>query len=50
MMLAHAKPYSTIYHNMITTIAMATYTFLTFAFAIINLVKYKNIKALFMWF
>lgn len=30
---------------MITTIAMATYTFLTFAFAIVNLIKYKKYKS-----
>ena len=30
----------TFYHNMITTIAIAAYTFLTFTFAIINVVKY----------
>jgi len=29
-------------HHMITTIAMATYTFVTFAFAIINFVRYKK--------
>ena len=32
----------TFYHNMITTIAMAVYTFVTFAFAIVNLIKYKK--------
>ncbi len=30
---------------MITTIAMATYTFFTFTFAIINLVRYKKYKS-----
>lgn len=35
----------TFYHHMITTIAMAAYTFFTFAFAIINLVKYKKYKS-----
>ena len=29
-------------HHMITTIAMAAYTFVTFTFAIVNLVKYKK--------
>ena len=29
-------------HNMIETIALAAYTFLTFTFAIINLIKYKK--------
>ena len=29
-------------HHMITTIAMAAYTFLTFAFAIVNLARYKK--------
>ena len=29
-------------HHMITTIAMATYTFVTFTFAIINSIKYKK--------
>lgn len=32
----------TFYHHMITTIAMAAYTFFTFIFAIVNLVKYKK--------
>lgn len=32
-------------HHMITTIAMAAYTFVTFTFAIINLVKYKKYKS-----
>lgn len=32
----------TFYHHMITTIAMAAYTFFTFIFAIINLIKYKK--------
>ena len=35
----------TFYHHMITTIAMAAYTFLTFAFAIVNLVKYRKYKS-----
>ena len=35
----------TFYHHMITTIALATYTFLTFTFAIINLVKYRKYKS-----
>ena len=35
----------TFYHHMITTIAMAAYTFFTFTFAIINLVKYKKYKS-----
>ena len=35
----------TFYHNMIITIAMATYTFFTFTFAIINLVKYRKYKS-----
>ena len=35
----------TFYHHMITTIALAAYTFLTFTFAIINLVKYKKYKS-----
>ena len=35
----------TFYHNMITTIAMAAYTFLTFTFAIINIVKYRKYKS-----
>ena len=30
---------------MITTIAMATYTFFTFTFAIINIVKYRKYKS-----
>ena len=32
----------TFYHHEITTITMAAYTFVTFTFAIINLVKYKK--------
>ena len=32
-------------HHMITTIALAAYTFFTFTFAIINLVKYKKYKS-----
>ncbi len=32
-------------HHMITTIAMAAYTFVTFTFAIINLVRYKKYKS-----
>lgn len=32
----------TFYHHQITTIALATYTFVTFTFAIINIVKYKK--------
>lgn len=32
----------TFYHDMITTICMATYTFFTFIFAIVNLVKYRK--------
>ena len=35
----------TFYHNIITTIAMAAYTFFTFTFAIINLVKYRKYKS-----
>lgn len=35
----------TFYHHMITTIAMATYTFFTFTFAIINLVKFRKYKS-----
>ena len=35
----------TFYHHMITTIAMAAYTFFTFTFAIINLVKYRKHKS-----
>lgn len=35
----------TFYHHMITTIALATYTFFTFTFAIINLVKYRKYKS-----
>ena len=34
--------YKTFEHHMITTIAMAAYTFFTFSFAIVNLVKYKK--------
>ncbi|MBR4406732.1 MAG: hypothetical protein IKT27_00255 [Clostridia bacterium] len=32
-------------HHMITTIALATYTFLTFTFAIVNIVRYKKYKS-----
>jgi hypothetical protein len=32
-------------YDMITTIALATYTFVTFTFAIINLVKFKKYKS-----
>lgn len=32
----------TFYHDMITTICMATYTFFTFIFAIVNLVRYRK--------
>ena len=32
----------TFYHDMITTIAMAAYTFLTFTFAIINVIRYRK--------
>ena len=35
----------TFYHHMITTIAMAAYTFFTFTFAIISLVRYKKYKS-----
>ena len=35
----------TFHHHMITTIAMALYTFITFTFGIINLVKYKKYKS-----
>ena len=35
----------TFYHHMITTIAIAAFTFFTFTFAIINLVKYKKYKS-----
>lgn len=35
----------TFYHYEITTITIATYTFLTFTFAIINLVKYRKYKS-----
>lgn len=35
----------TFIHNMITTIALAAYTFFTFTFAIINIVKYKKYKS-----
>lgn len=35
----------TFYHHMITTIALATYTFLTLTFAIINLFRYKKYKS-----
>jgi len=33
-------------HHMITTIAMAAYTFFTFTFAIVNLIKYKKYNSL----
>jgi len=32
-------------HHMITTIAIASYTFLTFTFSIINLIKYRKYKS-----
>ena len=32
----------TFYHNMITTIALATYTFFTFTFSIVNFVRYRK--------
>lgn len=32
-------------HHMITTIAMATYTFFTFIFAIVNLIRYRKYKS-----
>ncbi len=32
-------------HHMITTIAIAAYTFLTFAFAIVNLIRYKKYES-----
>ena len=32
-------------HHMITTIALAAYTFLTFSFAIVNLVRYKKYES-----
>ena len=35
----------TFYHHMIVTITMAAYTFFTFTFAIINLVKYRKYKS-----
>lgn len=35
----------TFYHHMITTIALAAYTFVTFTFAIINLIKYRKYKS-----
>ena len=35
----------TFYHHMITTIALAAYTFFTFTFAIINIFKYKKYKS-----
>lgn len=35
----------TFYHHMITTIAMATYTFFTFTFALINLFRYKKYES-----
>lgn len=34
----------TFYHNMITTIVIAAYTFTTFSVAIVNLIKYKKYK------
>lgn len=36
------KMNKTFYHHMITTIALAAYTFFTFTFAIVNLVRYKK--------
>ena len=35
----------TFYHHMITTIALAAYTFFTFSFAVINLVRYRKYKS-----
>lgn len=35
----------TFYHHMITSIAMAFYTFLTFTFSIINSIRYKKYKS-----
>ena len=35
----------TFYHHMITTIALAAYTFFTFTFSIINLIKYRKYKS-----
>ena len=35
----------TFYHHMITTIALAAYTFFTFTFAIINVVRYRKYKS-----
>ena len=35
----------TFVHHMITTIAMAAYTFFTFTFAIINMIKYRKFKS-----
>lgn len=35
----------TFYHHMITTIAMAAYTFVTFTYAIVNIVRYKKYKS-----
>lgn len=35
----------TFVHHMITTISLATYTFTTFTFAIVNLVRYKKYKS-----
>ena len=35
----------TFYHHMIITIALAGYTFFTFAFAIVNLVRYRKYKS-----
>ncbi len=36
---------ATFQHHMITTIAMATYTFVTFTFAIINLIRYRKYQS-----
>ncbi len=38
-------PNKTFNHHMITTIALATYTFFTFIFAIINAIKYRKYKS-----
>jgi len=35
----------TFYHGMITTISLATYTFVTFTFSIINLIKYRKYQS-----
>ena len=35
----------TFYHHMITTIALAAYTFFTFTFTIVNLVRYRKYKS-----